>query len=568
MMMNKDDPRDLIESIIIIPGSGEFVYDTKVITREYANGYTIPLNMHNDRGVADVMLSIEHLKATLPNLKNVGLVVGWFATNIEAGKAQIIPKVEDNGFPRQVPGRFTSLTNSKVLPEDWTVAGIKRDEAEETLRIFDHSNLSAVRAMTYGGTPSDKSIINLCTELKKYGYNIMLYPMVFVDQITSNARPEYTKEMNLQEINNVCTDNYYYKENTVNKHTLYKDGLDYLCKTNGYEESKDWHPEKELKPWRGKIKANNLEDINKFFNGERGYNNFIKHYASLNNNGIYLKDLIDIFVIGSELKALTAYHGSSNSFPAVDQLKKIAAEVKAILGPKIKLTYAADWSEYHHTDGGWYNLDPLWSDPNIDMVGIDAYFPLTPDLPQNEVSKDLIKQYWEKGEGAEYYYSWDRSTKYNFDGPTWGWKNIEHWWNSHHYNPNGTKTSWHPKMKPVIFTEYGFPSLDGASNQPNVFYDPTSVESNYPRSSQGKVDFHAQAMAITATEEFWKEKNNQPGNKNLLPMKFLWTWDARPYPIWPQRSDAWADTANYEKGHWVQGKIDSTESYIFYADEL
>ena len=50
----------------------------------------------------------------------------------------------------------------------------------------------------------------------------------------------------------------------------------------------------------------------------------------------------------------------------------------------MKVTYAADWSEYHHTAGGWYNLDPLWASSNIDVIGIDAYFPLT-NAPQDRL---------------------------------------------------------------------------------------------------------------------------------------------------------------------------------------
>ena len=40
-----------------------------------------------------------------------------------------------------------------------------------------------------------------------------------------------------------------------------------------------------------------------------------------------------------------------------------------------KIGYAADWSEYnnHQLGGGalLFNLDPLWSDANIDFIGID-----------------------------------------------------------------------------------------------------------------------------------------------------------------------------------------------------
>ena len=48
-----------------------------------------------------------------------------------------------------------------------------------------------------------------------------------------------------------------------------------------------------------------------------------------------------------------------------------------------QLSYAADWSEYfgHHPQDGsadvFFHLDPLWSDDEIDFVGIDNYMPLS-----------------------------------------------------------------------------------------------------------------------------------------------------------------------------------------------
>ena len=60
----------------------------------------------------------------------------------------------------------------------------------------------------------------------------------------------------------------------------------------------------------------------------------------------------------------------------------LAADVKAVLGPGTKVTYAADWSEYfghQPADGSgdvYFHLDPLWSSADIDAVGIDVYWPL------------------------------------------------------------------------------------------------------------------------------------------------------------------------------------------------
>jgi len=35
----------------------------------------------------------------------------------------------------------------------------------------------------------------------------------------------------------------------------------------------------------------------------------------------------------------------------------------------------------------------------------------------------------------------------------------------------------------------------------------------------------------------------------------LWTWDARPYPLFPAATDAWSDGPNWETGHWLTGRL-------------
>jgi hypothetical protein len=35
----------------------------------------------------------------------------------------------------------------------------------------------------------------------------------------------------------------------------------------------------------------------------------------------------------------------------------------------------------------------------------------------------------------------------------------------------------------------------------------------------------------------------------------LWTWDARPYPIFPAADDVWGDAPNWELGHWLTGRL-------------
>ena len=294
------------------------------------------------------------------------------------------------------------------------------------------------------------------------------------------------------------------------------------------------------KPWRGYL-TGAASNVSSFFSKTRGYNAFILHYAHL------MAGKVDAFTIGTEMRDLTKVTSAAGVFPAVTEMIALATSVKAILGSAVKVTYAADWSEYHHTDGGWYHLDPLWASSAIDVVGIDAYFPLT-DAPQTAYDIDAIRAGWISGEGYDCYYSDGARTIQVPLSEPYAWKNIDWWWNNVHWNPNGTQTAWVPGSKPIWFSEYGFASVDGCTNEPNVFVDSSASSSAYPRFSRGRVDFMAQRTAIAATEAQW-------AGSSMVQQKFLWTWDARPYPYWPDLRTVWSDGGNWVTGHWVQGKL-------------
>lgn len=455
-----------IKAMVMIPGSGEFVYDTVVqskVPKDYNSKYgnfnvqKTKINQNNRENKADSLVSLQQLADTCPNLEWVAPVVGWFTRSVDAINAKIYPGVE--------------YKSSDTLPDKWKVANFDRESAH-LISKNKYSN------PIYGGTSNDLSLIRYLDSLKSYKYKIMFYPMIFVD--------------------------------------------------------------KQSKPWRGRITGSPTA-IKKFFYGDNGYNNFILHYAKL------VKDKVDAFIIGSELIGLTKVIDKDNNFPAVDALIDLAKQVKEIMGDRVKISYAADWSEYHHTENGWYNLDPLWASSYIDFIGIDAYFPLT-NAKESFYDEEKIIHGWESGEGYEYYYEDNNRSQKKSLSQEYAWKNIRYWWENEHINPNGIKTAWKPKQKKIWFTEIGFPSIDLASNQPNVFYSPDSVESNFPIHSKGSVDFVAQRQALSASEKYWR-------NSEFLEQMFVWTWDARPYPFWPDMSKIWGDGANWLRGHWVNGKL-------------
>jgi hypothetical protein len=73
---------DLVKSMVMIPGSGEFVYDTiiqhKIITNTY--GATIAkktINSHNYHNIPNSLHSLNQLKLTCANIEWVAPVVCW-----------------------------------------------------------------------------------------------------------------------------------------------------------------------------------------------------------------------------------------------------------------------------------------------------------------------------------------------------------------------------------------------------------------------------------------------------------------------------------------------------------
>ena len=453
---------NLINAIVMIPGSGEFVYDTQIQKKRYVKNQLTEtveeiINSHTEMDESNAVVSLNQWRETLPSVQWVSPVVNWFATSLDSGKCQILPGVE---FKDE---------NTITFPDTWKVAGYERQNAH----LITQKNKSPI----YGGTTNDESILRYLMALKARGYQVMFYPMILVDNIE--------------------------------------------------------------KPWRGRIYANNSEDVKEFFDGMRGYKNFILHYAKL------VKGHVDAFIIGSELVGLTKFRDKENNFSTVDKLLELADEVKRILGKKVKVSYGADWSEYHHTDEGWYHLDKLWASSSIDFIGIDAYFSLT-DRDKTVTDYKEVMRGWDSGEGFDYYL--DYEGKGQSLSKEYAWKNIKWWWENVHYNPNGKQTAFVPKSKKIWFTEVGFPSIDCATNQPNVFFDPYSSESAVPKYSKGKVDFYAQRVGLFGTEMRWKDSE-------MIENKFIWAWDARPHPYWTDRKDVWADAMCWYRGHWIQGKL-------------
>ena len=362
-------------------------------------------------------------------------------------------------------------------------------------------------------------------------------------------------------------------------------------------------PEQAPFPWRGRItcfpgpdQAGTADRTSAAADQVAGffaqYTPMVLHYAHL----CVAAGGVDAFVIGSELVGLTRLRSAPGDgpYPAVQALKDLAAQVKTIVDPSCRVGYAADWSEYHsHRPGDGsndviFNMDPLWSDPHVDFIGIDNYLPVsdwrdgTPNRDADPVAgpiavhdKAYLSANIEGGEDYDWFYASDADRAAQTRTPIidtahgehWVFrqKDIRNWWGSPHRNrPGGVRadaaTGFVPEGKPVWFTEFGCPAVDKGTNQPNVFYDPKSSESALPYFSLGSKDDAIQRAYLEATLSYWRDhapvSSVYGGPMVEAANMFAWAWDARPYPEFPGLTGVWRDAPNYELGHWLTGRLE------------
>ena len=501
------DPSSLenaLTGVALIPGAGEFVYATEIVTQDNGEGVTFPENAHNAASVADITASLDELQALAPNLRAVSLVVGWFGSSTDCSVCEIRPGVE--------------TATKDTYPQVWKVGGLGRGMAHLVSQVDGRP--------AYGGTPSDASVTQAIQDLTARGLAVTFCPFLFMD-----------------------------------------------C--DGY-------------PWRGRITcdpppgeagspdktAAAATQVDAFFHGTWGWRRMVLHYAQLCADA----GGVDSFLIGSELVGLTRVRSGARDYPAVAALKALAADVRAIL-PAAKIGYAADWSEYasHQTGDApgalLFNLDPLWSDPNVDFVGIDNYMPLSDwrdGDPGTIHDRDALAANIRSGEDYDWYYASREDRDARVQTPiadsVFRAKDLWSWWgNAHHDRPDGsagaTATAWVAQGKPIRFCEFGCPAIDKGSNQPNVFFDPKSRESAIPYYSNGERDDLIQRLFLEAHLAFWSDADNNPVSAvTHAPMvdttrMFAWCWDARPFPFFPARADIWGDAADYAYGHWLNGRL-------------
>lgn len=540
--------QNIVPGVCLIPGTGEYALATTPVHYTAGPGVTRPANVNTLGDETDFTASLRQLTEELPGCGATALVVSWFGNDLRCGQTLIKPKVEQKD------------TDGTGMP--WRVNGVTRAGADVLAQLSGRS--------VYGGTPADAAVIQAIRALSAKGQEVTLYPFILMEQLAGNGLVD------------PWTD-------AVDQPVLPWRGRITTSKAAGQPGSPDGTAaaQTEVSSFFGTASAShfgqNGEVVTYSGPAEWRYRRFILHYAKL----CAIAGGVDAFCIGSELRGLTQIRGAGGSYPAVDELQALAAEVRAILGPSVKISYAADWSEYFGHQSGSdhrFHLDPLWADANIDFVGIDNYMPLADwrdgedhaDAQWGSIrNPDYLAANIAGGEGFDWYYDDPNGVEAQrrlpiedgADGEPWvyRYKDLIGWWsNAHHDRLGGVRqtvaTAWQPYSKPIRFVEYGCAAIDKGANQPNRFLDPKSSESGLPRYSNGQRDDLMQLAYLQAMHRHWTDPAKNPTSPVYgAPMvdfarSHVWAWDARPYPVFPAHTGLWGDTVNYEGGHWLNGR--------------
>ena len=540
-----------VQAVALIPGTGEYALATTPVYTQDASAGRQSANVSTPAGQTDFAHSLEVLGDELPACDAASLVVSWFGDDLRCGHCALRPKVTQKD------------AEGENMP--WRVAGETRASAQAVRN-------EAGRAI-YGGTPTDAAVIEAIQALNAAGKAVMFYPFILMEQARDNTLPDP------------------YSDAASQPHLPWR-GRITTSKAPGQPGSPDQTPAAagEVAAFVGTVRASDftIADGAVHYTGpqEWSLSRFILHYAAL----CQAAGGVDAFCISSKMRALTQVRSGPEDFPFVAQLRQLAAEVRALVGPETKVGYAADWTEYfgyQPQDGSndvHFHLDPLWADAAIDFVGIDNYMPLSDwregtshaDAEYGEIyNLAYLRANIEGGEGYDWYYHSDEAraaqirtpiTDGAYDAPwVYRYKDLRNWWaRPHHARIGGVRqeaqTDWIPQSKPIWFTELGCAAVDKATNQPNKFLDAKSSESSLPRFSTGARDDLIQKRYLRAMLGYWNDPAHNPVSVEyagpMLDMQraFVWAWDTRPFPFFPNNTGLWSDGENYTRGHWINGR--------------
>ena len=603
----------------LLPSTGEFTYDTVAYLAKRATETNLSaINTYYGPGGAktDYSYALDQLQAAHPECQTVSVVCSWFCDGVTAGSCHVYPSTTYiGGTIKQAAGGV----------EHWRCSGLT--EATSGLMSIPTAN----GAYIYGGTPSDQSLVRCLQDLKARGFKVVFYPFLLLTASGEPWRGRITFSPDVSSAATAAVNAFLgaaatseFTRDTTNLTVNYSGSLtDWtyrrmilhyanLCviaggvslfvigsELRGLETIRGpaWTPAGTLSAghatWDYPFVAGLVQlanDARSVFDG-----------AGLTKN---LSTLANLITYSADWSNWMGYQhsGANGQWPHLDSLYAASNIDVVSLDNYMPLS---DWttSETSLDIQNWNSPPPTsWpvATPAATGLGLSG----APTL----LSKPYLKSQIEGGEKFFWYYNDSTNLGSGLDPNGSGLivsrpegdrarqtrkqyyagqqllanKQMRWWWENPHYAiydtgsgwvSQGAPTAWQAQSKPLIFLEYGVPTIDKGTNQPNVFYATASTESLTPfwsiwnalpgGGSLPQRDETLAELALAAIYEYWNTDGRNQTSIGGVPLLLTslccqWTWDARPWPTFPARSDIWGDAGQWPYGDWANGRGPAT----------
>ncbi len=597
-----------LTGVHLLPATGEFTYDTVAYLGQRVTEPTLSaINAFAGGGVTtDYSISINQLQAQHPECATVSVVCAWFCDALTAGSCRVYPTTTYIG------GNFQKTAGGV---DHWRCSGLT--EASSGL-IALPTNASG---FVYGGTPSDQSIVRCIEDLKTRGFKVIFYPFILMTAAGLPWRGQITYSPDLSSAATTAVSAFLGSAATSQ---FTRDATNLTVAYSG--STTDWTYRRMILHYANLCVLAGGVNLFVIGSELRGLETVRgpgwTKLGTTDGSGHAVWDypfVAGLVTLANDVRSVFDGAGYTKNLSTLSNLVTYSADWSVWMGYQ----HASESGQWPHLDSLYAssNIDvvafdnylPL-SDWTTGTGGLDAAnwqapppasWPVaSPDArgfgltgAPTLYSQSYLQANIEGGEKFDWFYN-DSNNDGAGDDPNGSGlivsrpegdrlaqdrqiyyanqqilanKQLRWWWGHPHYAvydtgsgwvPQGPQTEWVVQSKPIVFLEYGVPSVDKGANQPNLFYSASSVQSGTPYwsiwvSAAGDElaplrDDTISAMALDAIYAYWQANNASAAGVSMIQWAFccVWNWDARPFPWFPQLSSVWGDAADWAYGDW------------------
>jgi hypothetical protein len=613
-----------LSGVNLLPATGEWTYDSVAYRgmRAGATGYSqLNLNYNPSGTKTDCDYSLDQLQAQFPGCTTVAVVVAWFGSSPNTATCQVYPSTTFIG------GAFEKYSGSAWVADNWQVSSLTQGSVGVV--PIPAVNGSAV----YGGTPSDQSVVRCIQDLKSRGFRVVFYPFLlmtseglpwrgtigFSPDVSSAATSAVDGFLGAAATTQFARDttdltvaysgsatDYTYRRMILHYANLVvvAGGVDLFllgsefrgletvrgpawtkAGTTGSDGRVTWDYPFVAGLMKLSDDVRSVFDTAGFTKDLTGLHNLISYSADWSDwmgfqhpgesgqwphlDQLYAHDNIDLVAFDNYLPLsdwTTGNGGLDAQYwlapvpsgawpPTAENFNGLGLSGQPTIYSMAYLKANIEGGQYFnwfYNDGGnlGIGLDPNGTDLRVSLPQGDRLTQSrNPYLPNQQLLAPKQLRWW-----------WNNSHQAVYDdGDGTGWQ------------PHGPSTEWNPQSKSIAFAEYGFASCDRSTNQPNVFFDPASLQSGTafwsiwdPSASTAggyapRCDDTLATLALQAIYDYWVTDGNNATSTSGVPMvqtAFMsaWNWDARPFPTFPNLAATWSDAEVWPAGLWINGK--------------